>query len=229
MGRYLRCRRSTVLPRRLRHVTNINDPALDRNADAIAHAVWTLSGAPPTGETVYGDTFEAASGWVTNPSGTDTASTGVWQRADPEATTSGGVATQLGTTVSGVNDLVTGAAAGGTAGAFDIDAGVTTAQSPAIALPTGGSLRLSFSWYLAHLNNSSNADFLRVRVVGATTSTVLNVAGAATNRGAAWQSASVDVTAHAGQTVRIAVEAADADGASLVEAAVDDIRITRTS
>ena len=40
---------------------------------------------------------------------TDTATTGRWERGDPAATTSSG-AKQLGTTVSGVNDLVTGAA-----------------------------------------------------------------------------------------------------------------------
>ncbi|HEU4424495.1 MAG TPA: M20/M25/M40 family metallo-hydrolase [Pilimelia sp.] len=208
---------------------NINDPALDRNADAIAHAVWTLAGTPPTGGTVYFDNFETATGWTTNPGGTDTATTGAWQRGDPQTTTSGGVTTQLGTTVSGVNDLVTGAAAGASAGTFDIDGGVTSAQSPSIAIPAGGTVQLSFSWYLAHLSNSSSADYLRVRVVGATTSTVLNIPGAATNRAAAWQSASVDISGHAGQTVRILVDAADASGASLVEAAIDDVRITRTA
>jgi len=37
----------------------------------------------------------------------------------------------------------------------------------------------------------------------------------------------VDISAFAGQTVRIVVEAADASGASLVEAAVDDVVVTR--
>ncbi len=208
--------------------TNINDTALNRNADAIAHAVWTLSAAPPPSETVFFDNFETAGGWVINPNGTDTATTGAWQRGDPGATTSGGVTTQLGTTVSGVNDLVTGAAAGTSAGAFDLDGGVSSAQSPTIALPAGATLQLTFSWYLAHLNNSSSADYLRVRVVGTTTTTVLNVVGAASNRGAAWASASVNISAHAGQTVRIVVDAADASGASLVEAAVDDVHVSRT-
>ena len=36
----------------------------------------------------------------------------------------------------GTNDLVTGAAAGTSAGSFDVDARVTTIQSPAITLPT---------------------------------------------------------------------------------------------
>ena len=64
-------------------------------------------------------------------------------------------------------------------------------------------------------------------MIGATTATVLNVPGAAVDRDAAWTAASVDISAFAGQTVRIQVEAADAATASLVEAAVDDVRVTR--
>ncbi|MCM0675981.1 M28 family metallopeptidase [Micromonospora phytophila] len=207
---------------------NINDTALDRNADAIAYTVWTLAGAgTPPGTTVYSDTFETATGWTANPSGTDTATLGRWERGDPAATSSG-VATQLGTTVSGSFDLVTGALAGSSAGAYDLDGGVSTIQSPAITLPSTGTLNLSFSWYLAHLNNASSADYLRVRVVGSSTVTALNATGAASNRAAAWQTAGADISALRGQTVRIVVDAADASGASLVEAAVDDVRITQS-
>ncbi|GAA3750378.1 hypothetical protein GCM10022225_38300 [Plantactinospora mayteni] len=208
--------------------SNINDTALDRNADAVAYTVWTLAGTPaPPGTTVYSDTFETATGWTVNPAGTDTATAGQWARADPAATSSG-VATQLGTTVSGSFDLVTGPLAGSAAGDHDVDGGVTSVQSPSISLPASGTLTLEFSWYLAHLTNASSADYLRVRVVGGSTGTVLNVAGAASNRAAAWQTASANISAFAGQSVRIVVDAADAGGASLVEAAVDDVRITRS-
>ncbi|MEV1145616.1 M28 family metallopeptidase [Micromonospora sp. NPDC049799] len=207
---------------------NINDTALDRNSDAIAYTVWTLAGAgTPPGTTVYSDTFETATGWTANPSGTDTATLGRWERGDPAATSSG-VATQLGTTVSGSFDLVTGPLAGSGAGAYDLDGGVSTIQSPAITLPSTGTLNLSLSWYLAHLTNSSSADYLRVRVVGGSTVTVVNATGAATNRAAAWQTAGADISALRGQTVRIVIDAADASGASLVEAAVDDVKITQS-
>ena len=52
--------------------------------------------------------------------------------------------------------------------------------------------------------------------------------GAATNRAAAWQTATVNLSAYAGQSVRLQVEAADAGTASLVEAAVDNIAISRS-
>ncbi|MFI7022435.1 M28 family metallopeptidase [Micromonospora sp. NPDC049900] len=211
-------------------LTNINDTALDRNADAIAYTVWTLAqvATPPPGTTVYSDTFETATGWTVNPAGTDTATAGRWERADPAATSSSGVATQLGTTVSGSYDLVTGPLAGSSAGDHDLDGGVSTVQSPTITLPSTGTLTLSFSWYLAHLNNSSSADYLRVRVVGSSTVTALSATGAATNRAASWQTGGADVSALRGQTVRIVIDAADASTASLVEAAVDDVRIVQS-
>jgi len=182
----------------------------------------------PTGGpvTVFFDNFETSLGWTTNPSGTDTATTGLWERGDPAATNDSGPK-QLGTTVSGVNDLVTGRLAGASAGVHDIDGGTTSIRSPAITLPATGTLTLSFSYYLAHGTNSSSADFLRVQVVGATTTQVFQELGAANDDDAVWATFSANISAFAGQTVRILISAADASTASLVEAAVDDVRITQ--
>ena len=175
----------------------------------------------------FNDTFETSLGWQTNPNGTDTATTGAWERGDPEATDSSGPK-QLGTTVSGVNDLVTARLAGASgAGANDIDGGVTSIRSPAITLPATGNLTLSFSYYLAHGTNATNADFLRVSVVGSTTSVVFQRLGAAADLDGAWASASASLNGFAGQTVRLVIEAADAATASLVEAGIDDVRITQ--
>ncbi|HCT81615.1 MAG TPA: oxidoreductase [Micromonosporaceae bacterium] len=180
---------------------------------------------PPStgGGTVFEDTFETNRGWVVNPNGTDTATAGRFERGDPEATTSGGQTYQQGTTTSGINCLVTGRLAGTSVGANDIDGGVTTIRSPSITLPTGRTLTLSLRYYLAHLNNASSADYLRVRI---NNTLVFERLGAATSTPATWQTASVNVTSFAGQSVTITVEAADASGASLVEAAIDDVRIS---
>ncbi|HCU49807.1 MAG TPA: peptidase S8/S53 subtilisin kexin sedolisin, partial [Micromonosporaceae bacterium] len=87
---------------------------------------------------------------------------------------------------------------------------------------------LSYSWYLAHLTNSSSADFFRVSIVHNGGTTVLfTQAGAATNRAGAWGTGSNNISAYAGQSVRILVQCADASGASLVECGVDNVKITR--
>jgi Zn-dependent metalloprotease len=182
---------------------------------------------PPPPGSVFFDDFESANGWTTNGGGGDTATAGQWQRGDPQPTSNGGVSLQLGNTVSGSNGLITGPLAGASAGVHDVDNGLTTIRSPLISLPSSGNLTLSFSWYLAHLNNSSSADFFRVSVVsGGSTTVIGTAAGAATNRAGNWATASLSLNQFAGQTVRIQFEAADAAGASLVEAGVDDVRIT---
>ena len=178
------------------------------------------------GTVVFQDDFEVARGWQTNPNGTDTAATGAWERGDPQATTSSGTK-QLGTTTSGVNDLVTARLAGTSAGANDIDGGVTSIRSPAITLPSSGTLTLTFNQYLAHGSNATSADFLRVSVVGTTTSVVFQRIGSATDVDGVWATASANLTSFAGQTVRLLIEAADAGTASLVEAGIDDVRITQ--
>ena len=53
--------------------------------------------------------------------------------------------------------------------------------------------------------------------------------GAATNRNAVWTTHSASLNGHAGQPVRIRIEAADTSTPSLVEAALDDLRVTATT
>jgi aminopeptidase S len=175
---------------------------------------------------VFADDFETNQGWTINVNGTDTATSGRWERGDPQATSSSGPK-QLGTTTSGINDLVTGRLAGSSSGANDLDGGLTSIQSPAIALPASGTITLTFRYYLAHGSNSSSADFLRFRVAGLSIATVFQEIGAANDDDGVWATATVDLSAFAGQTIRIFIEAADAGSASLVEAGVDDVRIVR--
>ena len=178
--------------------------------------------------TVFSDNFETATGWTTNPNGTDTATTGQWERGDPEATTRGGVK-QLGTTISGVNDLVTARLAGASARATnDIDGGITIDPvaadhaagdgHPDAVVPVLPGPRIQ----LLERSTSSGP-----RGGGHHDDQVFQSLGAAVNRNGAWTPASANLSAFAGQTVRIRFEAADASTASLVEAGVDDVMITQ--
>ena len=181
---------------------------------------------PPV--TIFSDDFESDLGWTINPNGADTATTGQWARANPEGTDSGGPL-QLGTTVSGSQDLVTGPLAGSSVGTHDIDSGVTSIRSPLINLPSSGDLELSFYYYLAHLNNATEVDFLRVQIVGSTTTTIFEELGAANNDSAAWVQFSTDISSFAGESIYLLVSAADSGSASLVEAALDDVLITQAN
>ena len=192
-----------------------------------APATVSITVHPPGPVTLFFDDFETDQGWVADPQGTDTATTGQWERADPQDTQYSGPK-QLGTCVSGSHDLVTGHLAGSSAGSYDIDGGVTSIRSPAIALPAGAEVELSFSYYLAHWSNASADDYLRLTVVGSTSQTVFEELGANNDDDAAWESFSCSLDDFAGQTVTLLLEAADAGGASLVEAAVDDVRIEVT-
>lgn len=184
---------------------------------------------PASATTLFSDDFEAARGW-TLPSGVNTATTGRWQRGDPQPTSSGGTTLQLGTCDGGsVNCFITGLTAGAAVGTNDIDGGMTSIQSPMIALPPTSTLTLTFRYYLAHLNNATSADFFRVRVVRAdgTVQTVFTRSGNANNVGGVWTTGSVNLSAFAGQNVLLRIEARDAGTASLVEAGVDNVVVTR--
>jgi carboxypeptidase T len=181
--------------------------------------------ATPAPATVFYDDFESDLGWARNPSSTDKASGGLWERGIPQATSLLG-AKQLASVPSGLQDLVSGRLAGKTAASNDVDGGVTSIASPAITLPGKGTLTLSFLYSVAHDRTSTRDDYLRVKVAGRTTATVFEELGGPLNHNGAWLVKSVDLSAFAGQSVRIIVEAADGARDSLVEAAIDDVRIT---
>ncbi len=180
-----------------------------------------------TSTIVFNDNFESARGW-TLTGGANTAVRGLWQRGDPQPTTNAGLPLQLGYCQGSTNCLITALAAGTANGANDVDEGQTSIQSPAIALPAGRPLTLSFGMYFAHNANATSADFFRVRVVGenGVVQTVFARGGAARNVAAAWSTRTVNLDAWAGQTIQLRVDAVDTDSGSLVEAGVDNVAIT---
>ncbi|QDT13194.1 DUF4347 domain-containing protein [Planctomycetes bacterium K23_9] len=175
---------------------------------------------------IFEDSFEGSTNWTANPFGTDTATTGQWAAGSPESTTSGSTTLQLDSGLTGSRALVTGLAAGGSVGSYDVDSGLTSVLSPEIALPDGAEIELSFSYYLAYLNNASNDDFFHAAVIvdGNDIELYSDHAHDA-DQSAQWQDVTLDLSAYAGQTVQILFEAADEMGASLIEAAVDDVKI----
>jgi carboxypeptidase T len=173
------------------------------------------------------DDFEGSRGWQVDPAGTDTATRGIWQRGDPESTTFSGPK-QLGSTPSGRYALTTGLSAGTEAATNDVDGGLTSIRSPAIDLPSGSGQRLEFRFSFAHDSRSSTADFFRVTVVsGSSRQVITERRGKAADRDGVWELRSASLDAFAGKRIRILIEAADMAGGSIVEAQVDDVRVTR--
>jgi hypothetical protein len=172
------------------------------------------------------DDFETGRGWTFNPGGTDTATRGAFQRAVPARTADGAGAKQLQYGFSGQAALVTGPKAGSSVAANDLDGGVTSAISPTARLGASGSRgwRLQFRYAFGHNAAATADDYLRVLVDG--TEVFIDRATGA-NRNAEWQLVQVGLDAFAGQQVRVRIEAADGAGDSLVEVALDDVRIFR--
>jgi len=178
----------------------------------------------------FDDDLEVYRGWVLNPDGTDTAPVNArFIRADPAATSSNGPK-QLGTTPSGSKGYVTGAAAGSSANANDLD-GRTSVGSPAIVLPAAAGQRLTFAYSFAHSAGSSATDYLRASVVLAdgTLVPVFTLAGRPVDVDGVWRTASMSLDAFAGQTIHLRFEAADGGPGNLLEVQLDDVRVTRPS
>ncbi len=181
-----------------------------------------------TSTIVFQDNFESARGW-TLTGGANTASTGLWQRGDPQPTTNAGMPLQRGICQGSTNCLITGLTAGASNGVNDVDGGQTSIESPAIALPTGRPLTLSFGLYFAHNAAANSADFFRVRVRGenGVVQTVWARGGTASNVASAWATRTASLDAWAGQTIQLRIDAADAtDAGALIEAGVDNVAIT---
>ena len=165
-------------------------------------------------------------GWIVNPDGTDTATTGQWDISVPEAASWNGNQTQLGYTPSGAPGVITTGARGSGTGANDVDGGVTSALSPRITLPAGDAAEMTLSYYFAHLHNATKADYFRISIVGESgTETILYKKGKASIKEAKWKTRTFDLSGYSGQDIYILVEAADEGSGSLVEAALADILI----
>jgi carboxypeptidase T len=174
------------------------------------------------------DDMELNRGWTRNPDGTDTATSGRWDRVIDQPTYASGPK-QLSAS-SGQYALATGGAAGSSAQANDLD-GVTTIRSRAVALDADPAKvgELAFRYTFAHGAASSDKDWFRVQVEAqdGTRTTVAQQSGRPADRDGSWVTVSVNIDAWAGQTIRIVVQAKDGGPDNLVEAAIDDVRIRR--
>lgn len=173
----------------------------------------------------FSDNMETNTGWVT-PAPGDTATSGQWVRVDPNGTTAqpeddnpAGTGTMCWVTGQG--------AVGGSAGAADVDNGITTLTSPLLDATAGPIAYLTYyRWYSNNLGGAPNADSMPIQISNNNGATWVLLEDVTENAGAwvrkSWRIA--DFVAPTNQ-MRVRFIARDLASASLVEAGVDDVQI----
>jgi hypothetical protein len=179
------------------------------------------------------DTVETNLGWTLGIPA-DTATSGQWVRVDPVGTTSNGAAVQAeddATSAPGTICFVTGqGVVGGGAGAADIDGGTTTLTSPAMDA-TGGEAFVSYSrWYSNARGAAPNADVFRVLISnnnGTSWVPLETVGPGGAEADGGWYAKEFRVADFVtpSNQVRLRFVAEDTGSGSLVEAAIDEVRM----
>lgn len=169
--------------------------------------------------TLFNDTFETDLGWtVQNSTGL---STGAWERGVP---TGGGARGDSSGDYDGSGSCYM---TQNGAGDLDIDGGETWLLSPRLDL-SAGDAELGFAvWFTNHFGTAVNADTFYVRLSnddGATWSPAYSIGP---DSSGVWNPVTLRVSDHVPPTalVRVRFEASDLNDPSVVEAAVDAVRV----
>ncbi len=175
------------------------------------------------------DDFESNQLWKIGDT-TDSATTGIWERVDPNGTSIGGIQVQPEDDHSpaGVNCFVTGNAPAGSApGVNDVDGGKTTLLSPVFDLtPYKNPLIRYYRWYTNNAGNSPGLDEWEVHISNDSGKTWVEVER--TNEtDNSWRKVFFFVQKYLPptKTVQLRFIAQDQNPGSLVEAALDDFEI----
>lgn len=208
-----------------------------RSLPAGAPSGGAFAATPRSTTALFDDDFEQARGWTVGAVG-DNATTGLWVRGDPVGTTFNGgqVQPEDDNTANGAQCFFTGqGAVGGAVGDADVDGGTTTLLSPIIDLSTPGPASVSYyRWYSNSRSGEVNLDTFAVDVSNDagqswTSLEVVGPAGAGTDGG--WVRAEFDLGPRIAFTSQMQFRfiARDLAGGTLLEAALDDFAVTRTS
>ena len=198
----------------------------------LSYEGWSqvVTGSLPIGQPIpyVIDDAESNWGWTMGVAG-DTATSGLWTRGVPIGTSSSGQPASPSadnTPVPGTQCFMTGNG-GGSAGNDDVDNGTTTLLSPLIDLSNCGPARLSFARWFADLTVADDVFAISISNDGGQSWVPLeNVAGNAN----AWTMRTFEVTNFLPQTsrMRLRFAATDLPNNSIVEAAIDDLRVEIT-
>jgi hypothetical protein len=173
---------------------------------------------------VFADDFETNKGWTVGAAG-DNATTGIWERCDPQATVA--QPEDDHTPAPGVNAYITQCAAGSGQGSYDVDNGKTTLLSPVFDLSGYLSAQVSYyRWFSNDTGSSPESDDWWVDVTDDGGANWVRLETLETSD-RTWRLIERDLTEYIDLTpqVRFRFVAADTGSGSIVEAGVDDFAI----
>lgn len=191
------------------------------NAPAVVYSV-----TPQDIIEIASDDFEVAdAGWQTNIDSTDNATTGRWERADPQLTNYQPADDR--TPGSGVNCWITDARAGTNDGTYDIDNGKTSLYSETLNLSANPNARIGYwRWFDKSGGTTNTQDTLVVSVSnGGAYVDVENVPFAESQGGWFYKEFRVADFVTPSSTVRVRFVAQDIGTGNIVEAAIDDFGV----
>jgi Zn-dependent metalloprotease len=200
--------------------------ARDEAGNSKAHPVGapaSLHGFLVGYQTVFTDDFETNRGWTAGVTG-DNATTGMWERCDPEGTEA--QAEDDHTPTPGVNAYITQCAAGTGQWSYDVDGGKTTLLSPIFNLSSYTQATVSYyRWYSNDTGDSPGTDYWVVDVTNNGTTWVHLENTNLSDRSWALKQFNVGDYVSLTSQVRFRFIASDYDPGSLVEAGVDDFSL----
>ncbi len=176
------------------------------------------------------DMFETDSGWTVGAPG-DTATAGIWNRMDPEATAA---QPEDDHSPAGTDCWVTDGLAGAGLGSNDVDGGATTLTSPTFDLTGAETALISYwRWFSNDAGATPRTDVFTVDITddGVNWVNVETVGPDGAENSGGWIQHAFNVADFVAltSTVQVRFIAADAADPSLVEAAIDDFLVrTRT-
>ncbi len=170
--------------------------------------------------------FEFDRNWVVNPNGTDTATHGSWIRGIPEETSKNGILYQLDYAASPTKVMATDPHAGKDADSYDVDGGVTSIRSPTFVPNGNGDTFVWLRYVFSHDENATDADYLRVTLVGTSKKEVLlEERGSSSIKSAVWKTFEKQISGYVDEKSYLLVEVADNQNDSLIEAMLDDVTV----
>ncbi|MFH1841874.1 MAG: C25 family cysteine peptidase [bacterium] len=180
--------------------------------------------------TIFGDDFESNQGWTVGDTGDD-ASSGIWERVDPNGVFDGATEIQPeddATPDPGVNCYITGNdPPGSSQGTEDVDGGKTTLLSPWFDLTGYSSVTVQYKrWYSNDTGYAPGEDYWIVEVTDDNVQWERLENTQTSQR--SWETFNFSLSDHIDltSTVRFRFIASDEGSGSVVEAGVDDFSLT---